>query len=107
MEAQCIKEWLDNDPVANYQDYLGNTKVGLTYFTRNRQGVIKESFTASEASLLMMHKKPRTVINGRVPSSICWDELSNHFGMTEDQLHSRIKQVCVMQDRLRSIRAHR
>jgi len=95
-EAQVGRELLTTDPIATYQGFLGKVKIGLTYFVNApslQRGRFKETFTIKEATFLKMGKEPQTIINGRVPRAYCLDEISEHFGCTEEEFMDRVGRI--------------
>ena len=101
-ELAGILEFLKTDPVAIYHGTVRGKRVPLTSVLV--KGQFPESFTVAQATMLMMGKKPVTVIKGRVPRSVVIDELADHFKMSEQQLIDHIEHIAVQRVTAKDLR---
>lgn len=123
-ERDVLKEVLANDPVANYtwgETYTRRVGGQLKTFTRQmgldsiipKSGAFKgqwpESVTQKQAENLMMGRKPSPSSirpDGRVRWEYVMDELTQHFGMAdEDELIAAIERVAEQKAQLAELPA--
>ena len=106
-EIEGPADYRSGEPVATYRGHVGNASRSLTSLLKN--GEMPESLTINQAAMTNQGQRPSTVniINGRVPTAYCLDQVRDHFGArfeTTDGFCEAIEQVAQAKKRLAELR---
>jgi hypothetical protein len=95
---------LQNDPVYNYQGYVGKAKVNLLYLIQGKEGEFKQWFTEKEARFLKQGARPLCNRDGKYDGNYLLDCIAEHFKMGTDELIDHVEKLAELKRRITELK---